>query len=358
LNKSHASNEEKALAIQHLCNQRGRSSHDQDASEPQLVEDTLVESHPSIKEQDEQSSLGNIQKEDQPETDVIKEENDKPTSKLVTEDQKETGFFLNEKKNEPGPSWNEKKEEEIPSAPLLGVKEEQDSLVSIYEKEQLEYLPPRRDQNDLSSSQEEEQPVQKQSITLMETFTPQEVDLRGRTQRTEHPSFHRPPIVENTDLEVSSSAVSDIQSQTDTKQRPFKCEICGRTLKNKYIMKQHYITHTEEKPFSCKTCGKGFSRVASLKDHIKTHTGEKPFPCKTCGKCFTQMTTLIGHIRTHTGEKPFTCKTCGKSFSQASTLNVHIRTHTGEKPFICKTCGKGFATRGNLNVHFRNHPHK
>ena len=42
----------------------------------------------------------------------------------------------------------------------------------------------------------------------------------------------------------------------------------------------------------------------------------KPYECDICGKTFSQNHQLQNHIRTHTGDKPYKCDICGKGFSQ------------------------------------------
>ncbi|XP_030607870.1 zinc finger and SCAN domain-containing protein 2-like [Archocentrus centrarchus] len=73
-----------------------------------------------------------------------------------------------------------------------------------------------------------------------------------------------------------------------------------------------------------------------------TFTGKKLYPCNTCGKTFTTMFSFKRHSTIHTGEQPHLCTTCGRRFRQIYPLTVHMRTHRGELPYVCNTCGKVF----------------
>ncbi|XP_039862864.1 zinc finger and SCAN domain-containing protein 2-like isoform X7 [Simochromis diagramma] len=349
LPQQHDCEEEEGLDEQQVCNQERNSSLDQEDPETPQIKEEQEELCSSQKGEQlglKQEAEGIIVWTDEKQLRLL-ETIWKPVIKLhridalqqhafeeeeVLTDQhvfnQERNSSLNQKDPEP-PQIKEEKEELCSSqkGEQLGLKQEADTFMVTPAYEESSHSEPEPNSEQLlshSSSRAESRDHEES----------QHVDS-GSSRRTELKN-RRP-------------------SRTDTKNKSIQCDVCGKTLPDKYRMTAHLRVHTGEKPYSCSTCGKRSSDSSALKKHMRIHTGEKPYCCSTCGKRFADPSAFKKHTRIHTGEKPYSCSTCGKRFTQLSNFKTHTRIHTGEKPYSCSTCGKRFVERNKLKKHMRIH---
>ncbi|XP_012587460.1 PREDICTED: zinc finger protein 646 isoform X2 [Condylura cristata] len=148
-------------------------------------------------------------------------------------------------------------------------------------------------------------------------------------------------------------------------ERPFSCEVCGRSYKHAGSLINHRQSH-QTGHFGCQACSKGFSNLMSLKNHRRIHADPRRFRCE-CGKAFRLRKQLASHQRVHAErsggggtrklpreDRPFRCGQCGRTYRHAGSLLNHRRSHeTGQ--YSCPTCPKTYSNRMALKDHQRLH---
>ena len=184
-----------------------------------------------------------------------------------------------------------------------------------------------------------------------------------------------------------------------TNTKPFQCEKCLKSFRDKTDLLHHYRTHT--KPVQCPACYTTFSKSLYLRNHLEkgcpNHRSDDRIVvledmrclCKVCDKVLKSKANAIRHLRIHDFQersklkqvigdnvlesvsnlsqdvtdhyKPlessigFQCLLCGEEMRFKSSMMTHVRMHLNQRPFKCDQCPKSFFARHVLRKHQLNH---
>ncbi|XP_014475155.1 PREDICTED: zinc finger protein 84-like isoform X1 [Dinoponera quadriceps] len=136
-----------------------------------------------------------------------------------------------------------------------------------------------------------------------------------------------------------------------------RCFTCDKTYEKWSSLDIHEATHRLDKPYLCDLCGKSFKHSNYLRGHKRIHLDEskkKRHVCEVCKKAFRSRFHLREHKNQHEGNKPYTCEQCGKAFYRRIQLRQHKLSH-GVNKYMCSICNATFNRRGNMNSHVKRH---
>lgn len=97
-----------------------------------------------------------------------------------------------------------------------------------------------------------------------------------------------------------------------------RCGHCKEVYHDRKNLLDHIMElHKGQLLFKCSTCDKTYEKWSSLDIHEATHRLDKPYLCDLCGKSFKHSNNLRGHKRIHLDEsvkKRHVCDICGNAF--------------------------------------------
>ncbi|XP_055692361.1 zinc finger protein 154-like [Lutzomyia longipalpis] len=139
----------------------------------------------------------------------------------------------------------------------------------------------------------------------------------------------------------------------------YKCSQCPQKFatineRRNHQSKDHPKIHT------CEYCGKEVKSSFAYRLHLVSHTKEKTFKCKLCGDAFAYPNLLVVHRRVAHGTgdpdkllRPFRCEPCGKAYIFKYALTEHINYVHKNLKLICDLCGYSYGTKARLRRHFK-----
>ena len=103
---------------------------------------------------------------------------------------------------------------------------------------------------------------------------------------------------------IMEGPIKDDEDRHTNRTIPVECDICHKTIKNKYELQRHKKNRHSEKrtEHQCPDCSYACPLPSDLKRHIlRVHKGEKPIKCPwpDCEKTFSEkgnMTTILEHF--------------------------------------------------------------
>lgn len=97
-----------------------------------------------------------------------------------------------------------------------------------------------------------------------------------------------------------------------------RCGHCKKVYRSRKDLLIHIMeSHEGQLSFKCFICDKTYEKWSSLDIHEATHRLDKPYLCDLCGKSFKHSNNLRGHKRIHLDEsikKKYVCEICGNAF--------------------------------------------
>ncbi|KAG6464959.1 zinc finger protein 62 isoform X2 [Manduca sexta] len=133
----------------------------------------------------------------------------------------------------------------------------------------------------------------------------------------------------------------------------WRCVACGGAWSRAAVAADHLARlHAAAPPAHlCTVCGHTDTSLGRLRNHMKNHSERQK--CELCGKTFRNRDSLRTHLFIHKGEKEYQCPQCDKKFLFKRALHVHLITHDAPALLYCHECDMNFKNRMSYGQHMR-----
>ena len=122
-------------------------------------------------------------------------------------------------------------------------------------------------------------------------------------------------------------------------EKSLNCEECGKKFTLPNTLKKHRLNYHTSFPKTCDACGQFCATKEEFKAHLASVHGEgvreNTVPCEICGKMVKNKYILKQHVKLVHEKKggEFPCDQCGKVMKSKASLEYHSKVHTGEYAF-------------------------
>ena len=122
-------------------------------------------------------------------------------------------------------------------------------------------------------------------------------------------------------------------------EKSLNCEDCGKKFTLPNTLKKHRLNYHTQFPKICDDCGQFCATKEEFKKHLASAHGngiqENKVPCEICGKMVKNKYILKQHVKLVHEKKggEYPCDQCGKVMKSKASLEYHSKVHTGEYAF-------------------------